>query len=73
VYKIKLNEKQKIEKYKERLVAKGFSQQLGINYGKTFAPITRLDKVRTILATAAQNKWKFYLLDVKSAFLNGIL
>jgi hypothetical protein len=50
VYKTKLNEKGKIEKHKARLVAKGFSQQLGIDYGETFAPISRLDTVRTLLS-----------------------
>jgi hypothetical protein len=68
VYKTKLNEKGKIEKHKARLVAKGFSQQPGIDYGETFAPVARLDTVRTILATAAQNKWKVFQLDVKSTF-----
>jgi hypothetical protein len=55
------------------LVAKGFSQQPGIDYGETFSPVARLDTIRTILATATQNKWKVYQLDVKSSFLNGIL
>jgi hypothetical protein len=73
VYKTKLNEKEKIEKHKARLVAKGFSQQLGIDYGETSVPIARLDIVRIVVATAAQNKWKFHQLDVKSAFLNDML
>lgn len=55
------------------MVAKGFSQQLGIDYNENFAPGVRLDTVRTILATTAQNKWIFFQLDVKSPFLNGIL
>ena len=73
VYKTKLNEKWKIEKHKARLVAKGFSQQFGVDYGETFAPVARLDTVKTILSTTAQHKWKVYQFDVKSAFLNGIL
>jgi hypothetical protein len=55
------------------LVAKGFSQQPGIDYGETFSPVARLDTVRTILATTTQNKWQVFQLDVKSSFLNGIL
>jgi hypothetical protein len=73
VYKTKLNEKGQIEKHKARLVAKGFSQQPGIDYGETFAPVARLDTVRTLLAIAAQHKWKVYQMDVKSSFLNGVL
>ena len=73
VYKTKLNEKGEVEKHKARLVAKGFSQQFGVNYGETFAPVARLDTVRTILSTGAQHKQKVYQLDVKSAFLSDIL
>jgi len=50
VYMTKLNENGQIEKHKERLVAKGFSQQLGIDYGETFPLVARLNIVRTLLA-----------------------
>ena len=73
VYKTKLNEKGEIDKHKARLVARGFSQQPGIDYGETFAPVSRLDTVRFVLVIAAQNKWPIYQMDVKSAFLNGVL
>jgi hypothetical protein len=52
---------------------RGFSQQPGIDYGETFAPVTRLDTIRFVLAIATQNKWHVYQMDVKSAFLNGML
>jgi transposase InsO family protein len=73
VYKTKLNEKGHIEKHKARLVAKGFSQQPSTDYGETFSPVARLDTVRTLLAIAAQHKWKVYQMDFKSTFLNGFL
>ena len=73
VYKTKPNEKGEIDKHKARLVARGFSQQLGIDYGETFAPIARLDTVCFILAIATQNKRHIYEMDVKSSFLNGVL
>ena len=58
VYKTKLNEKGNIEKHKARLVSKGFPQYFGVDYGETFAPVARLDTVRTIFSTTAQDKWK---------------
>jgi hypothetical protein len=73
VYKTKLNEKGQIEKHKGRLVAKGFSQQPGTDYGENFAPVAILDIVRTLLSIAAQHKWQVYQMDVKSTFLNSLL
>jgi hypothetical protein len=73
VYKTTLNEKGQIEKHNAKLLAKGFSQQLGTDYGETFAPVARIDTIRTLLAIAAQHKWQVYQMDVKSAFLNGFL
>ena len=73
VFKTKLNERGEVDKHKARLVAKGFSQQPGIDYGETFAPVARIDKVRIVLAIVAQKKWPIYQMDVKSAFLNGVL
>nr|CAN72453.1 hypothetical protein VITISV_008931 [Vitis vinifera] len=60
-------------KHKARLVVKGFAQVAGVDYGDTFAPVARHDTIRLLLALAGQMGWKVYHLDVKSAFLNGIL
>lgn len=73
VYKTKLNPDGTISKHKARLVVKGYSQQAGIDYGDTFAPMTRHDTIRTLIALAAQERWKIFQLDVQSAFLNGEL
>lgn len=73
IYKTKFNEHGEISKYKARLVAKGYSQKHGIDYTEVYAPVARMDTIRTILNMAAQKAWDIYQLDVKSAFLHGIL
>ena len=73
VYSTKLNVDGSINKNKARLVVKGYNQDFGMDYSGTFALVTRLDTIRLLLAVAAQNDWRVYQLDVKSAFLNGYL
>eukprot|EP00253_Pinus_taeda_P020850 PITA_20850 len=73
VYKTKCNAEGKIERHKARLVVKGYKQQYGRDYEETFAPVARMETVRAVMSIATQNKWKIYQMDVKSAFLNGVL
>jgi hypothetical protein len=73
VFKVKKNAKGEIERYKVRLVVKGYSQQPNIDYGEGFALVAWLKTIRMVISLVAQNKWKIYQMDVKSAFLNGIL
>jgi hypothetical protein len=53
IYKIKLDEFGEVDKFKARLVAKGYAQQYGVDYTEVFAPVTRMDIVRMIIALAA--------------------
>ena len=62
-----------ITRNKERLVCKGYSQEEGLDYGENFSPVARMEGVRTLLAYPAYKGFKVYQMDVKSAFLNGIL
>nr|KYP44288.1 Retrovirus-related Pol polyprotein from transposon TNT 1-94 [Cajanus cajan] len=73
VYRTKLNTDGSINKYKARLVVKGYAQVFGVDFSETFAPVARLDTIGMLLALTAQKGWKVYHLDVKYAFLNGYL
>ena len=57
-----------ITRNKARVVAKGYSQHEGIDYDETFAPVVRLEAIRIFLAYVAHKKFKFFQMDVKSAF-----
>jgi hypothetical protein len=58
---------------KTDLVAQGFNQVEGLDFGKTFAPIARLKAIRILLAFATSKGFKLYQMDVKSTFLNDVI
>ena len=60
IYKIKTRSDGSIECYKTRLIAKGFTQEYGIDYEETFAPVARISSVRAFLAVAAASKWDLF-------------
>jgi Reverse transcriptase (RNA-dependent DNA polymerase) len=73
VYKKKMNAQGEVERYKARIVAKGYKQKAGIDYEEVFAPVARIETIRLLILLAAQNKWSIFQMDVKSAFLNVML
>ncbi|GJT14427.1 retrovirus-related pol polyprotein from transposon TNT 1-94 [Tanacetum coccineum] len=70
---VKLDEMGGILKNMARLVARGYRQEEGINFEESFAPVARLDVIQIFLAYAAHMNMIVYQMDVKTAFLNGIL
>ena len=73
VFKVKHDSQGRIERFKGRLVAKGYSQKYGIDYDETFSPVVRFSSIRTLLAYAVQHRMLIHQMDVVTAFLNGQL
>lgn len=73
VFKIKYNSNGDIERYKTRLVAKGYSQIEGIDYDETFSPVVRYVTLRVLLAYAAIYDWEIDQMDAVMAFVQGTL
>jgi hypothetical protein len=58
---------------KSHLVVQGCSQVEGLDFGETFALVARLEAIRILLAFEAFKGFKLYQMDVKNAFLNGVI
>nr|GEW66937.1 integrase, catalytic region, zinc finger, CCHC-type, peptidase aspartic, catalytic [Tanacetum cinerariifolium] len=73
ICKVKLDELGGILKNKARLVARGYRQEVGIDFEESFASVPRLEAIRIFLAFAAHMNMVIYQMDVKTVFLNGNL
>jgi hypothetical protein len=73
VYKLKKKADGSIARFKARLVPRGFLQQEGVDFHEVYAPVARMETIRTMVALVSMNGWGIHQMDVKSAFLNGLL
>ena len=73
VYRIKKKAYGSIDRYKARLVTKGFKQHYGIDYEDTFCPVVKVATIRLVLAIVVSRGWSLRQLDVQNTFLHRVL
>ena len=73
IFKNKSNKHGTIIRNKSRFVAQCYTKVEGVDFNETFAPVARLESIRILLAITSHLNFKLYQMDVKSAFLNGML
>jgi len=73
VYKVKHNADGSVNKYKTRLVPKGYAQTYGIDCEETYNPIAKMITIRTIIVITIAKGWLLHQMDVKNVFLHGDL
>lgn len=73
VFKLKYKANGNVDKYKARLVARGFTQMKGFDYNETYSPTAKLTTFRVLMAIAVHHGYYIHQMDVKCAFLNGFL
>ncbi|KAL0370961.1 UNVERIFIED_CONTAM: Retrovirus-related Pol polyprotein from transposon RE2 [Sesamum angustifolium] len=73
VFTLKFRADGTLERYKARLLAKGFTQTYGVDYFETFSPVARFNSIRVLFSLAVNLSWPMYQMDIKNAFLYGDL
>ncbi|GKF20366.1 ribonuclease H-like domain-containing protein [Tanacetum coccineum] len=73
LFKHKFHADGTLSRYKARLVANGNSQQLGVDFDKTFSLVVKLATIHMVLSFVVSRQWPIHQVDVKNAFLNGNL
>jgi histone deacetylase 1/2 len=73
VFKVKAKPDGSVDRFKARLVARGFSQRAWIDYFGTFSLVVKLSTLRTVLAIAAKRNVHMHSADIRTAFLNADL
>ena len=73
IFKNKMKANGTIDKYKTRLVIKGYKQNEGLDYFDTYSPVMRINSIRRVFAIVALRNLEVYQTDVKTTFINGDL
>ncbi|GJS59420.1 retrovirus-related pol polyprotein from transposon TNT 1-94 [Tanacetum coccineum] len=73
IYKVKTNEFGGVLKNMARLDAQGLRQEEGIDFEESFTPVARIEAIRIFVANAAHKNMTIYQMDIKTAFLNGMI
>ena len=73
LFKLKHDVFVRVERFKPRLVAKGYAQKYGIDYDQILSPVVRFSSIRFLLAFSVQHDFLIRQMDVETAFLNGKL
>ena len=73
IFKRKRKVDELIDKYKARLVIKGYRKTEGLDYFDTYSPVTRINSTRMVLSIVALKNLEIHQMDVKTTFLNGEL
>jgi len=73
VYNLKYHHDGSVDRYKAKLVVKGYTQTYGVDYFETFSPVARLNSIRILFSVAVNMERPLFQLDIKNAFLYGDL
>jgi histone deacetylase 1/2 len=73
VYKVKWKPDGSVDRFKARLMAKGFKQHHSVDYDDTYSPMIKPTTIRVVLSLAMMQGWQIQQLDVDNAFLHGHL
>ena len=73
MYTLKCKSDGSLDRYKARLVARGYTQTFGVDYQETFALVAKINTIRILISLVVNLDWPLNQYDIKNAFLHGDL